>query len=970
VSGTAHLPDCAGVAARHLHVDPVAWSGQIVLQLSIFPLVRVLKTPLGNALLVGVGGSGRKSLATLGTFVAEFQTQTAQLVTAWATGGTVGTGAFEAFREMYDHFSIEITKKYSVDDWHEDARNAKLSSIGGTQEAPVQESFLEDTSSLLNNGEVPNLFNAEDKTAIMEGCGAAAQAAGCNGPAETLAFFTEQCRKNLHLILALSPIGEAFRRRVRMFPAIVNCCTIDWFMEWPQEALRSVATHFLQKVDLSEDVFSGVVEICVQMQESVFGLTDRFRREVQRHYYVTPTSYLELINSFKDVLASKRDEVSSAKRRYDDGLEKVISTEEQVKTMSIQLEELRPVLKQTSAETAELMTVIEHKQEEASATQAMVAKEEEAASQQATRDREFSDQTHEVRWDAEAARTMKEECQADLDKALPALNAALDALKSLKKSDPPEVKNMKSPPEGVITVSKALCWMFDVKPKKVTAEDGRTKIDDYWEPSKKSLWGDSKMLDRLLGYDKDHIPVEVIEKLKPLEEDPEFDPEVIRKASTAAMGICKWVRAMIVYDGVAKVVGPKKEALAGAEQELAKAPAAVTCHTQKRQIDNVAQLLADFESARKKKDDLAVQASLPRVDDCSKRLVRAEKLISGLGGGAVWGCCSAMQHEGSNDLASAVRNAASEMSAYSSSRPSRSSSEACLSKRHKRRSRRQVQEEGFTLEQQQKAVQDAAFERYIESLRKDARKAVTEARVWQETVKGGMDEEQTERQHKRNLCQKNQAQLLSQIENNKARRAESRREFIEAASSHSFPLFTETFISLPEVEEYERKRKEHWRKELDNQMATNQILHNLELKKHHDMAIASYKENVERTTKARRDERDRLAYQGRELVASWERDIRLKDLKRAMEVGKDVVKEIDSPSLNVRKVLIGSGIIAYLGTFTGRYRVDTVRSWARAAQRARGSHAEVQLMKDNQLPSAQEFSLRSVLGDEARAENG
>ena len=51
------------------------------------------------------------------------------------------------------------------------------------------------------------------------------------------------------------------------------------------------------------------------------------------------------------------------------------------------------------------------------------------------------------------------------------------------------------------------------------------------------------------------------------------------------------------------------------------------------------------------------------------------------------------------------------------------------------------------------------------------------------------------------------------------RRAESRREFIEAASSHSFPLFTETFISLPEVEEYERRRKEHWRLELDHQMA-------------------------------------------------------------------------------------------------------------------------------------------------------
>eukprot|EP00931_Biecheleriopsis_adriatica_P034701 TRINITY_DN20021_c0_g4_i1.p1 TRINITY_DN20021_c0_g4~~TRINITY_DN20021_c0_g4_i1.p1 ORF type:complete len:4150 (-),score=1074.99 TRINITY_DN20021_c0_g4_i1:152-12580(-) len=554
-------------------------------------IVRVLKTPLGNALLVGVGGSGRKSVATLATSVAE-----------------------------YDQFSIEITKGYGVSDWHEDVKRL-LMDVGGkgkeisfllTDTQIPKESFLEDASSLLNNGEVPNLFNAEDKTQILEVCTAPAAAAGRTGQAEVFAYFVEQCRRNMHLVLALSPIGEAFRRRVRMFPAIVNCCTIDWFMEWPDDALRGVANHFLQKVDLAEDVFTGVVEICVQMQKSVFQLVEKYFREVQRYYYVTPTSYLELINAFKDVLTSKRGEVSGAKRRYDDGLEKVISTEEQVKTMSVQLEELRPVLKQTSAETAELMTVIEHKQEEAAATEAVVAKEEASASQQ-----------------AEASRAMKEECQADLDKALPALNAALDALKSLKKGDIVEVKNMKTPPDGVVMVSKALCWMFDVKPKKITADDGRTKIDDYWDPSKKSLWGDPRMLDRLMGYDKDNISVEVIEKLKPLEDDPEFEPEVIKKASVAAFGICKWVRAMIVYDGVAKVVGPKKQALAEAEAELDKVMTILA--TKKAELkavkDNVAKLLSDFETAKKKKDDLATQ-----VDDCSKRLVRAEKLISGLGG--------------------------------------------------------------------------------------------------------------------------------------------------------------------------------------------------------------------------------------------------------------------------------------------------------------------------------------------------
>ena len=40
------------------------------------------------------------------------------------------------------------------------------------------------------------------------------------------------------------------------------------------------------------------------------------------------------------------------------------------------------------------------------------------------------------------------------------------------------------------------------------------------------------------------------------------------QASVAACGICKWVRAMIVYDQVAKMVGPRKEALALAEGQL------------------------------------------------------------------------------------------------------------------------------------------------------------------------------------------------------------------------------------------------------------------------------------------------------------------------------------------------------------------------------------------------------------------
>tara|TARA_B110000503_G_C7039776_1_gene367718 strand:- start:435 stop:563 length:129 start_codon:yes stop_codon:yes gene_type:complete len=36
----------------------------------------------------------------------------------------------------------------------------------------------------------------------------------------------------------MSPVGEGFRRRIRTFPGLVNCTTIDWFLPWPEEALR------------------------------------------------------------------------------------------------------------------------------------------------------------------------------------------------------------------------------------------------------------------------------------------------------------------------------------------------------------------------------------------------------------------------------------------------------------------------------------------------------------------------------------------------------------------------------------------------------------------------------------------------------------------------------------------------------------------------------------------------------------
>ncbi len=67
-----------------------------------------------------------------------------------------------------------------------------------------------------------------------------------------------------------SPIGEVFRARLRQFPALVNCCTIDWFSDWPPDALQNVAMRFLSDIpdlDASDKVMDGLVR-CLQINRT------------------------------------------------------------------------------------------------------------------------------------------------------------------------------------------------------------------------------------------------------------------------------------------------------------------------------------------------------------------------------------------------------------------------------------------------------------------------------------------------------------------------------------------------------------------------------------------------------------------------------------------------------------------------------------------------------------------------------
>ncbi|BFZ02963.1 hypothetical protein BsWGS_06002 [Bradybaena similaris] len=489
---------------------------------------RILESPRGNALLIGVGGSGKQSLSRLAASISGLEV-----------------------------FQITLRKGYAIPDLKMDLaglyRKAGLKGVGimflMTDAQVAEERFLVLINDLLASGEIPDLFGDDEVEEIINGVKNEVKGLGMEDTRENCwRFFIDRVRRVLKMVLCFSPVGSTLRVRSRKFPAVVNCTSIDWFHEWPEEALKSVSARFLEDVELLMPEMRESISLFMSyVHKSVNEVSQQYLASERRYNYTTPKSFLEQITLYQNLLTKKNRELQASIVRLENGLEKLRSTASQVDDLKAKLASQEVELAIKNEDANKLIQIVGAETEKVTREKA-IADEEEKKVTQITAEVEIK----------------ARDCQNDLAKAEPALEAAKEALNTLNKTNLSELKSFGSPPGAVTNVTAAVICLL--------APGGKVPKDKSWKAARATIMNKvDQFLDNLINYDKDNIPESCLKAVQPFLADPEFEPELIRGKSFAAAGLCSWVINIVKYYEVYCTVEPKRIALNQANAELAAA---------------------------------------------------------------------------------------------------------------------------------------------------------------------------------------------------------------------------------------------------------------------------------------------------------------------------------------------------------------------------------------------------------------
>lgn len=559
-------------------------------------IVRIVLNEGGHALLVGVGGSGKQSLSRLAAFICS-----------------------------YTVVQIVISSTYGINDLRDDLK-AMYMKAGVKDEGVMflltdsqitNERFLIFINDLLASGNIPDLFAVDEVDGIVNAVTGRVKAAGLVPERKTCwDFFINETRRNLHTVLAFSPVGDDMRNRAKKFPALVNCTVIDWFQPWPKDALFSVGKKFLADVDVGAPEIRAVIEAFLPFSfEKVNDKAKVFLETERRHVYTTPKSYLELLKLYAVLLKQKKEDENAAIKRLSDGLLKLKETKEAVTKIE---EDLKVSLEEADQKKTVAEGIAEDVAREKAVVEVETAKAQVEAEQVAKIQAEVS--------------VKQRDTEADLAKAEPAVEAAMGALDTLDKKDLGMCKTMGTPPFGVDDVFAATMVLLAGLYAPVVATKKGVVKDRSWGAAKKQVLGNipdymQALKDIKEAVDNGSMPDINLKEVRPYLDMEHFNPEIILTKNSAAAGLCNFVINIVTYRDIVVTVEPKRKALAEANAQLEAA------NSRLKQVNELvaeleaklAVLTTELNAANKEKQD-----ALDTVARGQKKLDLAQRLTTAL----------------------------------------------------------------------------------------------------------------------------------------------------------------------------------------------------------------------------------------------------------------------------------------------------------------------------------------------------
>jgi len=300
-------------------------------------LDRILRQPIGHALLIGAAGVGK--------------TVSSRFV-SWMNGFSI--------------FQIQAHSKYSEKDFQEDLRSVmrRCGCSGERVSFIIDESnilapsFLEMMNALLASGSIPGLFAGEDLSKLLQACRESVFVQGKSSASddELLAAFNDSVRRNLHIIFTMNPASGEFSGRSASSPALFNRCVINWMGNWSPKSFQQVACEYVKNIDTSickadtvaDDDFKAIVAQSLVSNhqhacELALSSTGRFA-------HFSPRQFLDVISQFASMFHAKRDELDARQLHLNSGLTSLVETEAAVAALQGQLREKNEVLGQKSGD--------------------------------------------------------------------------------------------------------------------------------------------------------------------------------------------------------------------------------------------------------------------------------------------------------------------------------------------------------------------------------------------------------------------------------------------------------------------------------------------------------------------------------------------------------------------------------------------------------------------------------------------